>query len=578
MPEAINQRHLSPFQYFGIDDDTDLTKIKWSKGRYDIAELTHLYTYNDQRVLRILQSLAEVVTELPQMRALAFCVSKAHATFMAKKFTLHNIACGVLTSDNSKDREILQQQLRSKQINVLFVVDIFNEGVDIPELDTLLFLRPTESLTIFLQQLGRGLRLTNNKECCTVLDFVGNSRPEYDFSHKFRALVGKTNQAIAKEVKQGFPHLPLSCRIELQEKTQAMILKNISQATLNKNKLISLITNYPHATHLPLTLTNFLHIHPNITLEDIYKIKIGQSKKSGGWSVLLAASKNKEIALENKALYAAYYRAINNRLLNCSSISYLRFIKALCDNNFSISSISDATTDTNAQNHQQQFALMCHYDFWDKTGKSFGFSDVATSLLALRNTTLLSELTQVISMLIERLEVSEFTMPKVNNLVVDTSPLNMHVRYPKEHILVAFGDSTFTKKSSSREGVLNIANANTELLFVTLNKCEKQFSATTMYHDYAISPTLFHWQTQNSARPNSGRGLDYINQKENHKIFLLFVREQGKDENGRTMGFVNFGPVDFVKYEGSQPMNITWKLKHPMPAYLWHETAKLAVG
>jgi superfamily II DNA or RNA helicase len=575
LPEAINQRHLSPFQYFGIDDDTDLTKISWSKGRYDIAELTHLYTYNDQRVLRILQSLAEVVTELPQMRALAFCVSKEHATFMAKKFTLHNIACGVLTSDNSNEREILQQQLRSKQINVLFVVDIFNEGVDIPELDTLLFLRPTESLTIFLQQLGRGLRLTNDKECCTILDFVGNSRPEYDFSHKFRALVGKTNQAIAKEVKQGFPHLPLGCRIELQEKTQAMILKNISQATLNKNKLISLIINYPHATNLPLTLTNFLQLHPNITLEDIYKIKIGPF---GGWSVLIAASKNKEITLESKTLYAAYYRAINNRLLNCSSISYLRFIKTLCDNNFLISLIRDANTDTNAKNHQQQFALMCHYDFWDKTGKSLGFSDVAASLLALKNTTLLSELTTVISILIERLEVSEFTMPKVNNLVVDSSPLNMHVRYPKEHILVAFGDSTFAKKSSSREGVLNIANANTELLFVTLNKCEKQFSATTMYHDYAISPTLFHWQTQNSAKPNSGRGLGYITQKETNKTFLLFVREQGKDENGRTMGFVNFGPVGFVKYEGSQPMNITWKLKHPMPAYLWHETAKLAVG
>jgi superfamily II DNA or RNA helicase len=575
LPEAINQRHLSPFQYFGIDDNTDLTRIPWSKGRYDIAELTHLYTHNDQRVLRILQSLSEVVTELSQMRALAFCVSKEHAKFMAQKFTLHNIACGVLTSDNSKDREILQQQLRSKQINVLFVVDIFNEGVDIPELDTLLFLRPTESLTIFLQQLGRGLRLTNDKECCTVLDFVGNSRPEYDFSHKFRALVGKTNQAIAKEVKQGFPHLPLGCRIELQEKTQAMILKNISQATLNKNKLISLIINYPHATNLPLTLTNFLQLHPNIILEDIYKIKIGPF---GGWSVLISASKNKEIALESKALYAAYYRAINNRLLNCSSISYLRFVKVLCDNNFSISSIGDANTDNTPQNHQQQFALMCHYDFWDKTGKSLGFSDVATSLLALRNTTLLSELAEVISMLIERLEVSEFTMPKVNNSIVDSSPLNMHVRYPKEHILVAFGDSTFAKKSSSREGVLNIANANTELLFVTLNKCEKQFSATTMYHDYAISPSLFHWQTQNSARPNSGRGLGYINQKENKKIFLLFVHEQGKDENGRTMGFVNFGPVDFVKYEGSQPMNITWKLKHPMPAYLWHDTAKLAVG
>ncbi len=572
LPEAINQRHLSPFQYFAIDDDTDLTTISWSKGRYDIAELTRLYTYNDQRVLRILQSLDGIVTDISQMRALAFCVSKDHAQFMAQKFTLHNIACGVLTSDNSQEREIQQQRLRSKEINVLFVVDIFNEGVDIPELDTLLFLRPTESLTVFLQQLGRGLRLTNNKECCTVLDFVGNSRPEYDFSHKFRALVGKTNQAISKEIKQGFPHLPLGCSIELQEKTQVMILKNISQATLNKNKLISLIHNFPHITNLPLTLPNFLQIYPNITLEDIYKVKYG---KFGGWSILLISSKGKEIDADKKGLYAAYYRAINNRLINCSSISYLRFIQALCDNSFVIPAI-DANKHTPSS--QPLFSLMCHYDFWDKTGSQAGFSDLANSLIALKNPILQSELSEALSIIIERLDVREFDMPAVNNITVDSCPLKMHVRYPKEHILVAFGDSTFTKKSSSREGVLNIESANTELLFVTLNKCEKQFSATTMYHDYAISPTLFHWQTQNSARPNSGRGLGYTQQKENKTVFLLFVREQAKDENGRTMGFVNFGPVDFVKYEGCQPMNITWKLKHPMPAYLWNEAAKLAIG
>jgi len=572
LPEAINQRHLSPFQYFAIDDDTDLSKIKWSKGRYDIAELTNLYTYNDQRVLRILQSLDEIVTDIAQMRALAFCVSKEHATFMAKKFTLKNIACGVLTSDNSKDREIMQQRLKSKQINALFVVDIFNEGVDIPELDTLLFLRPTESLTIFLQQLGRGLRLTDNKECCTILDFVGNSRPEYDFSHKFRALVGKTNQAIAKEVKQGFPHLPLGCRIELQEKTQTMILKNISQATLNKSRLINLIINFPHVTHLPLTLKNFLHINPNITLEDIYKVKVG---KFGGWQALLAISKNKAIDESKQTLYAAYYRAINNRLMICTSISYLRFIKALCDNNFALP-LTNFTGDT--VNSEHLFTLMCHYDFWDKAGKQAGFNRLEESIKALRDKSLQKELSEVIDILIEQLEVSEFAMPKVGNPMVDTSPLKMHVRHPKEHIFVAFGESVFSRKSSSREGVLNIADANTELLFVTLNKNENQFSATTMYHDYAMSPTLFHWQTQNSAKPESGRGLGYIKQKENNKTFILFVREQAKDENGKTMGFVNFGPVDFVKYEGSQPMNITWKLKHPMPAYLWHETAKLAIG
>ena len=572
LPEAINQRYLSPFQYFAIDDDTDLTQIKWSKGRYDIAELTNLYTYKDQRVLRILQSLDEIVTDISEMRALAFCVSKEHANFMAKKFTLKNIACGVLTSDNSKDREVMQQRLKSKQINVLFVVDIFNEGVDIPELDTLLFLRPTESLTIFLQQLGRGLRLTDNKECCTILDFVGNSRPEYDFSHKFRALIGKTNQAIAKEVKQGFPHLPLGCRIELQEKTQTMILKNISQATLNKTRLINLIINFPHVTNLPLTLKNFLHINPNITLEDIYKVKV---VKFGGWQALQSISKNKAIDENKQPLYAAYYRAINNRLMISTSISYLRFMKALCDNNFALP-LTNFTSDT--ANSEQLFTLMCHYDFWDKAGKQAGFNSLEESSAALRDKNLQNELSEVIEILIEQLEVSEFSMPKVGNVKVDSSPLKMHVRYPKEHILVAFGDSVFSRKSSSREGVLNIADANTELLFVTLNKNEKQFSATTMYHDYAMSPTLFHWQTQNSAKPESGRGLGYIKQKENNKTFILFVREQAKDENGKTMGFVNFGPVDFVKYEGSQPMNITWKLKHPMPAYLWHDTAKLAVG
>lgn len=573
LPEAINQRHLSPFQYFAVDDDTDLTKISWAKGRYDIAELTKLYTHNDQRVLRILQSLEEIVTDISQMRALAFCVSKDHANFMAQKFTLSNISCGLLTSDNTNERDIQLQRLKSKEINVLFVVDIFNEGVDIPELDTLLFLRPTESLTIFLQQLGRGLRLTKDKECCTVIDFVGNSRPEYDFSHKFRALIGKTNQSIAKEIKQGFPHLPLGCRIELQEKTQQMILRNISLATLNKNRLLGLISNYPNVTDLPLTLANFQHIYPDLSLEDIYKVKVG---KFGGWRALVETSRGEEVQQNQLDIYAAYYRAINNRLLSCTSISYLRFIKALCECNFSLP--TQTSVEPKDEQHNLLHSTMCHYDFWDKTGKQAGFDTIEQSLLALKHNKLQDELNDVISLLIERLATQEFKMPAVSNIVVDSSPLKMHVRYPKEHILVAFGDSTFDKKSSSREGVLNIAGANTELLFVTLDKCEKQFSATTMYHDYAICPTLFHWQTQNSAKPTSGRGLGYITQQENNKTFILFVREQAKDEYGKTMGFVNFGPVDFVKYEGSQPMNITWKLKQAMPAYMWHDTAKLAVG
>ena len=146
-----------------------------------------------------------------------------------------------------------------------------------------------------------------------------------------------------------------------------------SKEALNKNKLLSLINNFPHNTNLPLTLTNFLQLNPNLTLEDIYKVKVGCSKKIGGWSALLAASKNKEISIEEKGLYAAYYRAINNRLLNCSSISYLRFIKALCDNRFSISALN---TDVNLPKHQQLFALMVTNLFLSKAGFAVHYTKI----------------------------------------------------------------------------------------------------------------------------------------------------------------------------------------------------------
>uniref|UniRef100_UPI003D03AF41 DEAD/DEAH box helicase family protein n=1 Tax=Agarivorans sp. TaxID=1872412 RepID=UPI003D03AF41 len=174
LPEAINRRHLCPFQYFGIDDDTDLRTVPWSRGRYDIAKLTNLYTHNQTRFDKIFLNMQELITDIGKMKALAFCVSKEHAQYMAQQLLLKGIKADVLTSDNSHERQQQQQAIRSGLINVLCVVDIFNEGVDIPEIDTLLFLRPTESLTIFLQQLGRGLRLADDKECCTVLDFVGN--------------------------------------------------------------------------------------------------------------------------------------------------------------------------------------------------------------------------------------------------------------------------------------------------------------------------------------------------------------------------------------------------------------------
>lgn len=555
LPEAINRRHLCPFQYFAIDDDTDLRNIPWSRGRYDIAQLTNLYTHNHTRVNKILHSLQEIVTDIGRIKALAFCVSRAHADFMCQQFVLKGIKSDVLTSDNSHERQQKQQALRSGQINVLCVVDIFNEGVDIPEVDTLLFLRPTESLTIFLQQLGRGLRLFDGKECCTVLDFVGNSRPEYDFAEKFRALVGKTNRAISDEIKQGFPHAPLGCRIELTKRTQEMVLSNIRQATVNLNRLIGLIRKFPSDSNLPLTLPNFLKIHPNLKLEDIYK--------RGSWSNLVAQANASEVMEKgNESLFAVYERAIKNKLLSCDCFDYLQFLRELAINNFSI-----------IEHMNLRMAVMCHYDFWQKPGPELDCVSLAHSLKALNHPLLKIELIDVLDLLINRIRYEQFPL---TNLPLN--PLKVHARYTREQIVAGFAVTTFEYQKVVREGVLMIAEQNIELLFVTLNKNEKQFSPTTMYHDYAINEQLFHWQSQNSARPERGKGLSYIQHQQIGKRLFLFVREQSKDEYGATMGFVNFGEVDYVSHQGSQPMSITWQLHTQMPHFMWKQAAKLAMG
>ena len=554
LPEAINRRHLSPFQYFAIDDDTDLRNIAWSRGRYDIAQLTNLYTHNQIRFDKILLSIQEIVTDIGKMKALAFCVSKEHAHYMTQQFLLKGINADVLTSDNSRERHQKQQAIRSGCINVLCVVDIFNEGVDIPEVDTLLFLRPTESLTIFLQQLGRGLRLAEGKECCTVLDFVGNSRPEYDFSNKFRALVGKTNRAIGEEIKQGFPHAPLGCRIELSKRTQDMVLRNISQASLTLARLIAMIRQYPEHTDEPLTLTNFLKQHPHINLHELYK--------RGSWSQLIQQAQNKmsENTPDEHTL-KMFRKAIHSRILTCDDHAYISFLKQLCQRDFAV------------EDADHRHALMCHYDFWQKTGAECGFDSITQSLAKLNHSSLKAELLDILNWQLAQIKHEQSIMEALPEVC-----LRLHARYAREQILVAFGATTFERQPPAREGVFVIKQQNIELMFVTLDKNEKQFSPTTMYHDYAINEHLFHWQSQNSARPDRGRGLEYVKHQKIGKRLFLFVREQSKDEYGRTMGFVNYGEVDYISHTGSQPMSITWRLKEPMPHFMWQQAAKLAVG
>ena len=554
LPEALNRRLLCPFQYFGITDSVDLSTVEWQNGRYLPRELTRLYTKNDLRVGEILVALQKYLSDPKDTRTLGFCVTQEHARYMAQKFNEAGLKADYLVSDNSQDRGPIRSRLTKKEINYLFVVDIFSEGVDIPEIDTVLFLRPTESLTIFLQQLGRGLRLADGKDCLTVLDFVGNSRPEYDFEGKFRSLVGKTNTPIEKEIEDDFPHLPSGCTIVLEKKAKDYIIENIRSATaLSRNQLINKIRNYKHQTALSLTLKNFT---------EFYRIPIQSIYKRRNWKRLCADAG--QIPMYSEDNETEITRAISKKWLACNSDSYFRFVLSLARRDFNIK--IDALDET-----ERKMCLMLHYDVWQVAA---GFPTLDDSIRTIgRNPILTKEIIEVLDLLENRTDFLEIDID-----LGFAQPLKVHSRYTREQILAAFGLSTFEQKSSNREGNAIVRTHNIELLFITLNKSERDFSPTTLYEDFAVSDTEFHWQSHNAAGPDTERGRNYINHEKIGRRILLFVRERNLDEFGNAMGSVFLGEAKLIDFSGSKPMNVTWRLETPMPPYLWKDSAKMAIG
>ncbi len=231
--DALGADLLCPFHYFAVADGTDLRRIAWTRGRYDDHELAGLYTGNTSRAAIVLGQLRDKVGNVAAMCGLGFCVSVAHAQFMADTFNQAGIpAAAVSGTTPSVIRQQALDDLRAGDLKILFAADLFNEGIDLPDVDTILFLRPTESATIFLQQLGRGLRRTATKPVLTVLDFVGHQHRAFRFDRRLRALTGQTRRAVIHEIERGFPFLPAGCQIIMDRAAQRIVLENLrSQVT-----------------------------------------------------------------------------------------------------------------------------------------------------------------------------------------------------------------------------------------------------------------------------------------------------------------------------------------------------------
>ena len=558
LPEAIDRKLLCPFQYFGVTDTVDLNTLKWSDGGYDKNELSNLYTLSgavaNRRADLVVSSLLRYVTDIDEVKGLGFCVSVEHAEFMCHYFNSRGIPSIFLTGKSSdEERKTAKGRLVSGEVRFIFVVDIYNEGVDIPEVNTVLFLRPTESLTIFLQQLGRGLRLAEGKECLTVLDFIGQANKRYNFEDKFAALLSNTTRSVTREIKEGFVSAPKGCYIQLEKKAARYILDNIRASYGNTAGLVSRAASFTEDSGLELTLAHFL---------DYYHLDPRAIYKFSSFSRICARA---DVTPDFSEPLEEILTKAFGRLAVVDSRRWIRFLLDLLPrlDNVDFSALSEL---------EQRMLQMFYVTVWGKAAESWESDEVLDNLYALSDSPVM--LGELLDLLRYRYEQIDFIDEPVD-LGFDC-PLDLHCTYTRDQLLVALD---FMKPATVREGVKWLPEKQLDVFFVTLNKADKDYSPTTMYNDYSINESLFHWQSQSTTAADSPTGQRYIHHRERGSKVLLFVREFKADRlTGGAEAYTFLGTANYVKHEGSRPMNITWQLDRPIPAKFLKKTNKLVVG
>jgi hypothetical protein len=552
LPDAINRRLLCPFQYFGVTDNVDLNGLTWQRGGYRLEDLDRVYTGNDERARLILEKVDQFVLNARQARGIGFCVSIAHAGYMARFFNEHGLPAVALTAESDEQvRRQTQNDLRERRVNFIFVVDLYNEGVDIPEVDTLLLLRPTESLTVYLQQFGRGLRLHPEKECLTVLDFIGAQRREFRFAPRLRALSTKPASPIEKEIEHAFPHLPNGCTIQLERVAQQKVLENVRESVrLVRPKMIGSIRELGHylgrAPSLPETL-------------DFLDTSLDELLKRGLWSELLAeAGFGSAPQAPDRDRLAKGLR----RMCHIDDVYQIRWILAYLDTPWSEAADSG---------FEERFFTMLQITLWDD--QSLGWTTKAADERLRQNPAVIADLRAVL----EQQLLHAIPCPIERNPTL-TGPLAVHAQYTRDEVLAGLGHWSLERRPDVREGVLHIAQSKVDAFFVTLQKTEEDYSPTTMYEDYLISHELFHWQSQSGTSAESPTGQRYIHHREMGYTPLLFVRDTRNLASGQTAPYAFLGPCQYVSHEGSRPMSIVWRLQHLVPARLFRAMARQHVA
>ncbi len=543
--DAIDQQHLAPFLYYGIHDQLDLSDIPWRRGRgYDAEALSTLYTSNDAWARLVIKQLDDHV-DVATMRALGFCVSIDHAHFMAAHFVRAGIPAVAVSGLSSwTERRDALRDLKAGRVRVVLSVDLFNEGVDVPDVDTILLLRPTDSPTLFLQQLGRGLRKMRDKPHCTVLDFVGHHRKEFRFDRRFRALLGGTRSELERAVRQGFPFLPAGCHLSLDPVARDIVLRNIQSAIPSKWPAKVEELRALQRSGNAVTLASFLE-GSGLDLEDLYS-------GSKSWSDLC---EDAGLAVLASGPHETSLRRAIGRLLHVDDDERLATYRRWLGR-------AEAPRLASLPTREQRLLHMLVASMTDQVITAKVGVQEAVDLLWAHPQVCpeLGELFGILEQRIDHLHAGLASHPD--------APLQVHARYTRLEILAALGVHATAKIPSWQSGVYDAKAANADLLAFTLDKTTGGFSPTTRYRDYAISRTLIHWESQSMTRADSTTGQRYQRHAEMDRSILLFTRLRNDDR-----AFWFLGPATYRSHVGERPMAITWELATPLPGDLFQTFA-----
>jgi superfamily II DNA or RNA helicase/HKD family nuclease len=544
--DAIDQQRLAAFVYFGIHDGLDLREIPWRRGRgYDAEGLTNLLTANDVQATFVLKELARRVDDLGRMRALGFCVSVEHARFMARIFRAAGLHASAIWSDTpDAERAAALADLAARRVNIVFSVDLFNEGVNVPAVDTLLMLRPTDSPTLFLQQLGRGLRRSHGKTVCTVLDFVGHHRKEFRFDRRFQALLGGSRRALTAQVEAGFPFLPAGCHMELDRVAAEIVLESIRHAVPSRwTERVAALKSLT-VDDVRCSLAQYL-TETGLELDDVYTGNRSWSdlQADAGVSVLPAGPHEVEL------------RRACGRLLHLDDPRRISVYRHLleCPDPPDVESLSEP---------ERRLARMLVGSLVGAAVSRDTTLPAGVGLLW-AHPQVRAELLDLLEVLADRIE--HIALPLASHPDV---PLAVHARYTRIEILAAFGVGEGARVAPWQTGVFWAAESRADLLAFTLDKSTGHFSPTTRYRDYAISPQLIHWESQSVTRAESDTGRRYQHHAVQGSSMMLFARRRSDER-----AFYFLGAANYVQHESELPMAITWRLQIPLPGDLFADFA-----